>query len=145
MRTFNEDILINAPAEKVWAILSDIGSIYEWNPGVIKSYKTSENDGLGSSRHCDLKGKSYLKETVVNWILNEAITMRITETDLPFQSADIRFTLKKESDDTRVYVSPAYKLKYGILGEILDKLFVYKTYRKGMQALLKGLKKKVEG
>jgi len=145
MRTFNEDILINAPAEKVWPILSDIGSIYEWNPGVIKSYKTSENDGLGSSRHCDLKGKSYMKETVVHWIPNEAITMRITESDLSFRSADIRFSLKKESNSVRVFVSPIYKLKYGIIGEILDKLFVYKTYRKGMKALLKGLKRKVEG
>ena len=144
MSTFEVSININASVEQVWVVLADIGTIDKWNPGVTNSYKTNSKENLGASRHCDLKGKSYLKEDVVKWIPNESLTMGITETNLPFQSADINFTLQSDSDRTRVTVSPVYQLKYGLLGKLLDKMFVHNTYKKGMIALLEGLKNYVE-
>ena len=34
--------IINAPQDKVWSTLADLGSIYKWNPGVEKSHSTSD-------------------------------------------------------------------------------------------------------
>ena len=31
MGRFSEEIRINAPKEKVWEVLADLGNIYQWN------------------------------------------------------------------------------------------------------------------
>ena len=146
MGSFAIETKIEAPVTEVWQALGEIGDIYRWNPGVRASHTTSEQEaGLGATRFCDLGGKNFLDEEVVLWQPNEKLTMRITGTNLPFATADIRFTLRPENDTTVVTVSPLYKLKYGLLGELLDRVYVRKSYQKGMEALLAGLKAHVEG
>ncbi len=143
--TFREQIEINASAQRVWEVLADIGGIYRWNPGVEKSWVTSKSTaGLGSSRRCELGGKNFLLEDVVQWDPPRTLTMRIKETNLPFKRADIRFTLEDRGPATWVTVSPDYELKFGMIGSMLDSLFVRRAYSKGMRGLLSGLKKHVE-
>ena len=145
MSTFVVETTINAPVEKVWSALADIGAIYKWNPGVQDSHLTSEMDaGVETSRYCDLGGENYLYESVVKWEEDRALTMRIMKTNLPFKSADIRFTLKPVDGGTMVAVSPLYQIKYGFAGGILDRFYVRNTYEKGMENLLTGLKEFVE-
>lgn len=145
MGSFAIKTKIKAPVADVWQALGAIGDIYLWNPGVQASHTTSEQaEGLGSTRFCDLGGKNYLDEEVVSWQPNEKLTMRITGTNLPFATADIRFTLQPEPDGTVVTVSPLYKLKFGMLGALLDWAYVRKSYRGGMESLLAGLKAFVE-
>ncbi|MFP3883206.1 MAG: SRPBCC family protein [Actinomycetota bacterium] len=145
MANFTTSTVIHAPREKVWAALADIGSIHVWNPGVKSSRTITEEDsGLGASRHCDLGGRNYLQEEVVEYDQGERLTMRVTESNLPFAHADIRFLLEPEETSTRVVVRPEYELKFGLIGTLLDRLFVRRSYEKGMQALLRGLKRHVE-
>lgn len=145
MGNFATETIIEAPVTEVWQALGEIGDIYRWNPGVRASHTTSEQEeGLGATRYCDLGGKNYLDEEVVLWQPNEKLTMRITGTNLPFATADIRFTLRPENGATVVTVSPLYTLKYGPLGELLDRVYVRGSYQKGMQSLLAGLKTYVE-
>lgn len=125
--------------------MADIGSIHRWNPGVADSRTTTEGEvGLGSERRCDLDKKIYLNEKIVEWIHGEILTMRIIETNLPFKSADIKFSLEQRGTETLVTVSPKYFLKFGLLGRLMDVLFVRSQYRKGMANLLKGLKQYVD-
>ena len=70
--------------------------------------------------------------------------MRVTGTNLPFKSADIRFVLENCDGSTTVCVSPEYALKYGFAGRLLDAIMINRVYRKGMRALLGGLKEHVE-
>ena len=144
MTSFEQHITIDAPLATVWAVLADIGSISVWNPGVEASHTTNETLGLGGTRHCDLKGNSFLKEEVVKFEPEQALTMRITDSNMPFKYADIRFTLASTDGQTTVSVSPEYELKYGVIGTLMDKLMVYNMYKKGMAALLKGLKRHAE-
>lgn len=145
MSTFTTSTTIDAPREHVWAALADIGSIHVWNPGVKASHSTSEQEsGLGATRHCDLGGRNFLDEEVVAFEAGEALTMRITKTNLPLQDVHIRFRLESAGEATRVTVSPDYRVKFGPLGAVLDRLFVRRTYEKGMGALLGGLKRHVE-
>ncbi len=145
MATFSDTIVIDAPLTAVWGVLADIDSVHEWNPGVIASRKTTPVEhGLGACRRCELGGKNYLEEKVVEWVPERALTMRITATNLPFKSADIRFTLKDRGHQTTVTVSPTYVLKFGWLGKALDIVAVRNKYRRGMSGLLHGLKAHVE-
>lgn len=145
MGTFAEQVTIKASIDAVWNVLADIGSIHHWNPGVVDSRATTDGAaGLGSSRRCELGGKNYLDEEVVEWVPKEALRMRIVGTNLPFKTADIRFTLEGRGKETLVTVSPTYRLKFGLLGTVLDAVFVRSQYRKGMINLLRGLKQHVE-
>ena len=145
MSTFSEQIEINATPERVWEVLADTGDIARWNPGVQKSWVTSNTaEGVGASRRCELDGRNYLLEDVVEWNPQRSLPMHVTETNMPFKRADIRFTLEERGPSTVVTVSPEYMLKFGVLGAVLDCLFVRRTYTKGMQALLAGLKRQVE-
>ena len=145
MATFSTSTTINASVDQVWATLADIGSIHAWNPGVEASHTTSElGSGLGTTRHCDLGGRNYLDEEVVEFDEGRRMTMRIVDTNMPFEHADIRFTLEPQGHTTRVSVSPEYRLRYGPIGRLIDRLTVRRTYEKGMEALLRGLKRHVE-
>lgn len=145
MGTFTKQITINASKEKIWNTLGDIGSIHVWNPGVVDSHTTSSGEiGLGSARYCNLGGKNYLEEEVVEWIPGKKMTIRIVGTNLPFAMADIRFKLENRGSTTDVTVSPEYKLKYGVIGKLLDVMMVRTQYGKGMEGLLQGLKQHVE-
>lgn len=145
MANFTSSTVIHAPTEQVWAALADIGSIHVWNPGVKDSHVTSDRDsGLGASRHCDLGGGNFLKEEVVEFERARRLTMRVTESNLPFARADVGFDLQPEDESTRVTVRPEYELKYGPLGVLMDRLFVRRSYEKGMRSLLRGLKRHVE-
>ncbi|NNF58879.1 MAG: SRPBCC family protein [Rhodothermaceae bacterium] len=145
MNTFIVTQRIAAPVEAVWAALADIGSIADWNPGVVASHTTSaQTDGLGASRYCDLGRAGDLHEEVVAWEPERKLTLRITDSTLPFESTDIEFTLRPDDDGTVVTVAPVYALKYGPLGRLLDRLMVRRTYERGMEALLAGLKQHVE-
>ncbi len=145
MTKFTTDINIEAPVEKVWDVLADVGTISEWNPGVRESYSTSDDpSGLGATRFCDLGGKNFVNEQVVQWEDCRQLTMRIVDSNMPFQQADIHFTLQGENGTTNVAVSPDYELKYGPIGKLMDRFFVRNTYEKGMRNLLRGLKAHVE-
>lgn len=145
MGSFATETTIEASVTAVWQALSAIGEIYQWNPGVRASHTTSEQtEGEGATRFCDLGGKNYLDEAVVLWQPNEKLTMRITGTNLPFATADIRFSLQPVGEQTIVTVSPIYKLKFGVLGQLLDRVYVRNNYQNGMKSLLAGLKQFVE-
>ena len=148
MASFTTETKVNAPVEEVWSALSDIGNIYAWNPGVVTSHLTTdEASGVGAARYCDLGGNKYLDERVVEWEHCERLTMRVVGTNLPFKTVDIRFKLHPDPDTegaTLVSVSPVYELKYGPIGKVMDAVYVRGTYRKGMDALLRGLKEFVE-
>ena len=142
---FEVNETIDAPVVRVWEALADIGSISRWNPGVSDSRLLTEADtGVGSARHCDLGGRNYLRESVVEFVPHERLTMRVDETNLPFATIDIRFRLADRDGKTALTVSPIYRMKYGVLGFVADRLLVRRMYTKGMQALAGGLKRHIE-
>ena len=80
----------------------------------------------------------------MTWQPGEQLTMRIVGTNMPFETADVRFYLRSDGNKTVVTVSPEYRLKYGPLGSLMDRFYVRGTYEKGMDSLLQGLKEHVE-
>ena len=146
MSTFIERSTIDAPRHTVWAALADIGAISTWNPGLIGSHRTNDIEGIGGARHCDISAKHSLTEHVVEFEPTRAITFRITDSTLPFKTADIAFTLTDIAQQacTELTVSPTYTLKYGPLGRILNAVAVRRNYRAGMRDLLEGLKRHLE-
>ena len=147
MSNFSAHIKIYAPKEQVWAVLSDLGSIYKWNPGVAYSYSTSDSSGgEGATRHCDIQGplKGYLEERAFDWREGESFKIEIYDTNFPLKRNIVQFSLRADGSDTIVEVSPEYQLKFGALGAVMDRLAFNRQFRKGMTGLLTGLKYYVE-
>jgi uncharacterized membrane protein len=145
MPGFTIEEKIDAPVEHVWNVLADIGGVHAWNPSVESSHLTSDQRaGVGTSRHCDLAGKRYVKEMAVDWDPHYRLTMRMVDTNLPFTRADVRFMLRPAGKGTIVTVSPDYEVRFGALGRLLDRALGERKYRTRMHALLAGLKNHVE-
>jgi len=145
MGEFEEQIIVSASPDKVWDVLADIGNIYLWNPGVVRSRLTTHGEvSVSACRLCNLGGKNYLDEEVIEFEKPHRLTMRVNDTNLPFKAAEIRFTVEPQGEKTVVKVSPKYQLKFGLLESILDTIIVRSQYRKGMQELLRGLRNHVD-
>lgn len=139
--SFSCEAAIQATLPEVWQALAQIGDIHLWNPGVEHSFVSSElTSGLGAMRQCDLAHGKYLQEEVVEFVPEQAISLRINQSNLPIESAVIRFTLRAEGEFTTVTVSPRYRLKYGALGHVINRLLFARMYKQGMHDLLSGLK-----
>ena len=146
MGSFSTEIRIDAPREKVWEVLADLGGIYKWNPGVSHSRSTSESTGgEGATRHCDLASpKGYLEERAFDWREGEGFKIDVYESDLPIKRNVVEFTVRSDGDGAIVSVAPDYELKFGPIGALLDRLVAGRQLRKGMDNLLSGLKYHVE-
>jgi len=46
MAEVRETIRVDAPVTTVWAVLADIGTISDWNPGVRESHQTSNGSAV---------------------------------------------------------------------------------------------------
>ena len=56
----------------------------------------------------------------------------------------VRFALDGDEDGTVVTVNPDYTVKYGAMGSIMDRMFMRRKVKKGMEGLLAGLKYHLE-
>lgn len=78
MTHISHQITINAPKERVWEILADLGEVKRYHPGLTDSYYNSgEKRGVGASRHCDLKPFGSIDERVIEWNDGESYTLEI--------------------------------------------------------------------
>ena len=145
MGSFTTSVRIDAAREQVWAVLSDLGSIYKWNPGIEHSFATSdEATGDNAMRQCDLADGGFLRERAFNWSEGEGFTIEVYETSLPLKESFVDFRATPEGDTTVVELKMDYTLKYGPIGALLDAAFAGRQARSGMADLLTGLKDYVE-
>ena len=72
------EVHIDAPKDRVWDILADLGGIKNFSPGVTDShYNPGDERGVGASRHCDLKPFGSVEETAILWNEGESYTLRL--------------------------------------------------------------------
>ncbi len=136
---------IQAPIEPVWTALADITALPRWTPGVLGCHLlTDQGTGVGAIRFIDRGKGNYLKEEVVAWEPPHLLTFRVIETSFPLQTSDIRFSLEAGDGGTAVTMDITYRMKFGILGRLMDLVFVRRAYRKGMPVMLGGLQQYVE-
>ena len=148
MATFKKQKLISATKEDVWKVLSNYGDICKFNPGVSKSYITSENnEGVGATRVCELVPVGKVSETIKEWQEGDGFLIQVTPIEKlpPITNFTGRFHIEKLSVNTsRVSVSINYEIKLGVIGTILNKVLIQPKLEKSMDDLLRGLKTHVE-
>lgn len=152
MTSIQNTIRVNAPREKVWAVLADLGSIHLFAPSVRKAVCTSTAaGGINASRVCELSPMGAIEEFVADWKPGETLALSVHPKKFapPFATATVRFTLTPETtasagsnqgEATRVVFSTDYTLKHGLLGQLLDAILFRPMSRAMSTDILLGLK-----
>ncbi|MBL4709927.1 MAG: SRPBCC family protein [Flavobacteriales bacterium] len=144
MTTFSKQIKISAPKQKIWEIISDLGAIQNFHPGVSKSYYTTEKkEGIGAARICELQPSGKIEETVKQWNEGHGFLLQIDsiEKSPPVKDFKGRFELVELNEhDTQASLTVYYRMKLGAIGHLLNKLILQPKMEKNIESLLKGLK-----
>jgi len=146
MTRLANQILIDAPLEKVWAALADFGNVYKMSAGVIKSYSTSEKKtGLGAKRHCDLANfGAKVEEKIVKWEDKKSMTIDVYESTLPMVVNIIGdFKVIPKGDKTLFIGIFRYQMS-NFFGNWMNALFMKRMNTKAWINFIAGLKHYVE-
>jgi carbon monoxide dehydrogenase subunit G len=145
MTQLHHEIHIAAPLEKVWAVLADLEAVQHYNAGVKHTkYISTVREGVGASRHCDLKPKGWVKERVIAWEPHKAVTMELYESQWPLEFMRWRTALAPDGAGTRVSQQMEYQVKFGLLGALLDKLVMRRKLDQTLAEVFVGLKQFIE-
>ena len=142
MTTINNDITINAPAEKIFQALAEMEGLEKLDPNVKKSTCLSQiKSGLGAKRKVDMKdGKNWFEEKVTGFKPVESLSYELIACSFPVQSLKYTYTITGTGNQAKVRQEMTYKIKFGLFGKILDSLMIRRQYKKGIKIFLTGLK-----
>jgi ligand-binding SRPBCC domain-containing protein len=145
MTILENSIRIEAPPERVWSVLATLDALAEYDPGVSKvEVLSSERQGPGAARRCDLAPGGWFKERVATWRPHEALSFELYDCTLPVRRLRHDYELVPDGAGTIVRQRMEYQLKFGLLGSVLDALVVKRKWNEGIRGFFSGLKRFVE-
>lgn len=143
-------MVLEQPQQQVWNIISDLAQASNYVPGVERVEITSNlSTGEGASRRVYKAQGDWLDETVTQWYDGLGFNLRLHQGDaapFPFASASFEYNLQALSATaTAVHMSLVYQPRYGLLGQVLDGLFLGGQVEKQVMGVAQGLKQYSEG
>ncbi len=144
MIELNHEIIIHSDPEKVWKILADLEAVQFYNPTVVTArYISSNREGIGASRECEVKPKGNVKERVTGWIPGKSMTVELYESDWPVRNMHWTTNLHPSNGATKLTQQLHYEPK-GLLGTVLNVLILKRMMNKNLSVVFIRLKQYVE-
>jgi len=123
MTTIHHRIQASCSPERVWAVLSDLEAVKQYNPTVISALvKGSRRTGVGAERVCDLRPKGRIVERVTHWEDGSAIGLEVAESDWPIRFMRWVTRIEPAVGGSLITQKLDYAMKFGPLGWLLDRL-----------------------
>jgi ribosome-associated toxin RatA of RatAB toxin-antitoxin module len=133
---------ISLPIEQCWQNLRDLTRARDYVPGLTDTVITTDRkEGIGASRVVAHKRFGEMDETVVEWDEGVGMTVRLhkgAKPATPFKEATFRYEFRPTSNPTsdhdgcEIHTSMTYELPFGLLGRVLDRLFVRRILRQSV-------------
>jgi len=142
MAILHNEILIDAPIGKIWTSLSAIEELEQYDPTVRKSTALTEARwGEGAARKVEMKdGKNWFEEKVTAWVPNETLTYELTACSFPINRLSHTYSFERVGSRIKVKQVMEYRVKFGLLGRLMDRLMIRKQSDAGIKKFLSGLK-----
>lgn len=145
MTELNHQIKINAPAEKAFAVLSNLESVQHYNPGVLSAkYVGDSRNGVGAARECDLGKDGKVRERVTEYKQNEYISMELYQHNWPLEFMKWKTRVQPSDGGAVISQTMQYKMKFGLLGSVLDGLFMKKKLDSTLNSVFSSMKDYIE-
>ena len=144
--TLSNEIVIDAPIEKIWSSLCNIEELENYDPTVAQSRSlTPVKSGPGAARKVEMKdGKNWFEERVTKWVPNEALTYELTACSFPIHRLSHTYSFEQAGQGIRVKQVMIYQVKFGLFGRVMDSLMIRKQSDAGIKKFMSGLKAYVE-
>lgn len=145
MTTLQHEVSIKADADTVWRTLSDLLAVKHYNPLVASvRHVCDKTAGIGASRRCELKPNGWAEERVWEFNPPHAIGLEVTASTWPLVYMKWKTELHPSGGETLVSQEMHYKLKFGLLGMLLDKLVMRRKLDASISEVFGNLKSYIE-
>lgn len=143
MTRIERSVSIDAPADEVWAAISDLKAVANWNPNVADATTGTISRGVGATRTCELAPRGRIEEVVSGWTEGTEIWFAIGAHGA-IRSADMGLVIHRTPEGAVVDAVADYHLALGPVGPVIDKLTTKRLMSHMLERALDGLKAHVE-
>jgi uncharacterized protein YndB with AHSA1/START domain len=126
-------VCIDAPVERVWAVLSNLPAIEQWVEAIQHAHCPGPSRGVGAQRVCELK-QATLIETIIDWQEGRSFTYQGIGAPM-MQHAQNTWSVEAHGHQTLVTSRAEVVLKGGRFGRLLEPLVRAMSSRLGGQSL----------
>jgi ligand-binding SRPBCC domain-containing protein len=146
MATIHNEIIIKAPAEKIWSVLATPDLLEKYDPTVSKSSLISDvKTNRGAKRKVEMRdGKNWFEEVITVCQPAESLTHELTACSFPVHKLKHSYSFQNLDGQTKVQQIMEYTVKFGIFGKIMDLLIIRKQSDNGVKKFFAGLKSYIE-
>ena len=126
-------ICIDAPVERVWAVLSNLPAITQWVPAIRHAHCPAQSRGVGALRVCELD-QFTVEETITNWVEGQSLTYAGVGAPL-MASASNTWSVQAHGAQTLLSSDAVVVIKGGVFGRLLEPLVKLMSARVGDRSL----------
>ena len=139
-------IEIAAPPEKIWPFLVEPEKILKWFTLLQKfEYTGEQRSGVGTTFYYEEKSGGRLMKLnykVTEWVKNEKLAFTMTSGSL--KTNDQVWSIEAMPSGSRFTLTEDVEMPWGIIGKIMDALFVGRIVGKHLEEILANLKRLAE-
>jgi hypothetical protein len=141
MTVIRHDVEAPCSPDRVWSLLADLEAVERYNPGVRAArIRGTKRTGVGATRVCELRPKGRVVERVTHWEDGRALGLEVAESDWPIHF--MRWVTRVEATRggaTRITQELEYRVKFGPMGWLLDRLAMERKLRTTLDGIFASL------
>lgn len=146
MTTLYNRITVNASADELWKVLADPEELEKYDPTVKSATLISaQRTGPGAARKVIMRdGKNWFEEKITEYEPGRSLCYQLTDCSFPIKGLRHSYRFKPTPSGTEVEQVMEYTVKFGLLGQLLDRMMIRKQTSAGIRKFFAGLKAHVE-
>ena len=146
MTVISHQLEARCPPQRLWELLATLDAVATYNPGVRAArVRGAAQRGVGAVRECELVPKGRVAERVTTWEEGSALGLELVESDWPLRFMRWVTRVEPRSAGSRLTQRLEYRVKFGPLGWLLDRLVMRRKIAGAVESALRGLIAKAEG
>ena len=136
-------ILIRKQPSEIWETIADLENIALFHPLIRSAHYTStERQGIGAVRECRLHPFGSLTERIAEWEYEKFYTVEVIGGSMnhPMRYLLGRLSLQNTAEGTIAEISFRYRMKFGPVGRLMNRMMIRPQFRKAAPIYVGGLK-----